>query len=165
MPKMLEKPFQHICTRVKLGTVLLHAFDVVLAPSVEIDENTLASGVMEALACAFPVLEEPCYVFELSGVQKPSESPVPAAWTANRVSVEQLSEDIVRVHLPVVEQPLLEPTVRELFGQNCVPQNVRIEYRVLERGETVGIDALRREARSGVVGVGKLGELLEDRLS
>lgn len=120
---------------------------------------------MEALACAFPVLEEPCYVFELSGVQKPSEFPVPAAWTASRVSVEQLSENRVRVRLPVVEQPLLEPAVRELFGQSCVPQNVRIAYRVLERGEAIGIDALRKEARRGVVGVGELGELFEDRLS
>lgn len=79
--------------------MLLHAFDVVLAPDAKIDECILFSGVKEALASAFPVLEEPCYVFEISNYQK-SET---EAWAANRVTVEPLTDGRARVCLPVVE--------------------------------------------------------------
>ena len=111
------------------------------------------------------VLEEPCYVFEVSGdaaeLQQKCDSD---AWAANRVTVEPLGPGRVRVCLPVVEQPLVDAAVRELFGPGLVPEGLEVQFRVLECGKTAGIDVLRREARGGIVGVGQLGELLEDRL-
>lgn len=58
----------------------------------------------------------------------------------------------------------MEPAVRELFGPNCVPENLKVEFRVLEHSAAVGVDTLRRETSRGIVGVGQLGELFEDRL-
>lgn len=47
----------------------MHVFDVILAPSAEIDGDVLVCGIREALTCAYPILEEPCYVFEIYGFQ------------------------------------------------------------------------------------------------
>lgn len=65
--KTLSAPFQRVCAALRLGSALLHAFDVVLAPSARIDAYQLSGGVLEALRSAQLVLEEPCYVFEVSG--------------------------------------------------------------------------------------------------
>lgn len=163
--KTLSAPFQRVCAALRLGSALLHAFDVVLAPSAQIDADPLSGGVFEALRSAQLVLEEPCYVFEVSGdVSELQQKCDTDAWAANRASVEPLGPGRTRVCLPVVEQPLVDAAVRALFGPRLVPEGLEVQFRTLECGETAGIDALRREASGGVVGVGQLGELLENRL-